>query len=231
LTWASWLLPELREVIRKGDFLQADDLARRMQGPGRTESYQPLGWLDWHYAAGSRGDGYGRELDLAQAIATTRYQGGGGRVELSAFVSAPANVLVASATGGGPLASPSFTIPQPGVHVSEFDEGGARWLVATGRVPAHVVPNYVDRHPAIVYADDEPDQDGTVAAGMGFAVAVAVQRTTSGEVRLIASAAGGFRGFDQRPSADLTALAEQARGQVASALTSSTQERSPDGSA
>ncbi|MFG6199841.1 glycosyl hydrolase family 95 catalytic domain-containing protein [Nonomuraea sp. JJY05] len=220
----SRLLPELREVIRKGDFLQADALARRMQGPGWTESYQPLGRLDWCYAAGSRGDAYGRELDLAHAIATTRYHGDSGPVELSAFVSAPANVLVASATGDGPLALPSFTSPHPGVHVSEFDADGARWLVATGRVPAHVVPNYVDRHPATVYADDEPGQDGTVAAGMGFAVAVALQRTASGEVRLIASAAGGFRGFDQRPSADLAALAEEARGHVASALTSSTQE-------
>lgn len=224
----SGLLPELREVIRKGDFVQADALARRMQGPGWTESYQPLGCLDWRYAADSRVDGYGRELDLAHAIATTRYHGGGGLVELSAFVSAPANVLVASVTGGGPLVLPSFTSPHPGVQVSEFDEqfdlGGARWLVATGRVPAHVLPNYVDQHPAIVYADDEPDQDGTVAAGMGFAVAVALQRTTSGEVRLIASAAGGFRGFDQRPSADLAALAEEARGHVASALSTSTAE-------
>ncbi|MET7337700.1 glycoside hydrolase family 95 protein [Nonomuraea sp. NPDC005650] len=218
------LLPELREVIRKGDFVQADGLARRMQGPGWTESYQPLGRLDWHYATTGQADDYGRELDLAQAIATTRHRGDGGPVELSAFVSAPAGVLVASVTGAEPLAPPSFTSPHPGVQVSEFDEGGTRWLVATGRVPAHVLPNYVDQQPAIVYADDEPDQDGTVAAGMGFAVAVALQRTSSGEVRLIASAASGFRGFDRRPSADLAALAEQARGPVASTLARSTAE-------
>jgi alpha-L-fucosidase 2 len=220
----SGLLPELREVIRKGDFVQADDLARRMQGPGWTQSYQPLGRLDWRYAGDAHGDDHSRELDLAHAVTTTRYRGGEGLVELSAFVSAPDNVLVASVTGGGPLTLPSFTCPHPGGHVSEFDEGGTRWLVATARVPAHVLPNYVDQHPAIFYADDEPDQDGTVAAGMGFAVAVAVQRTTTGEVRLIASAAGGFRGFDQRPSADLAALAEKARGHVASALTSGTAE-------
>ncbi|GAA4671820.1 hypothetical protein Prum_074860 [Phytohabitans rumicis] len=220
----SRLLPSLRQTLRSGQFLDADVLARQMQGPGWTQSYQPIGWLDWRYAADGDVEGYRRELDVADAVATTSYRNAGGPVEVVSFVSAPAGVLVVSVTGAGaridPVELPRFTSPHPSVEVAEQEA----WLVATGRAPAHVLPNYVDREPAVVYADDVPSPDGTVAAGMGFALVVAVQRAGADEVRLIVGAASGFRGYDQRPSADLAAITERARGRVSAALATGTAE-------
>ncbi|MGI5132185.1 glycosyl hydrolase family 95 catalytic domain-containing protein [Pseudonocardia sp. CA-107938] len=203
-------LPALRAAVHDGAFTTADALARQLQSPGWTQAYQPLGSLLWHYGPAADGS-YQRELHLADAVATTSY----GPVELAAFVSAPAGVLVCTATADAelPLALPRFLHVHPTAVTTE-----PGWLVATGRAPAVALPDYVDREPAVVYADDEPGPDGTVPAGMGFAVVVAVQRVGPGEVRMIVSAECGHRGFDQRPSADVDALAAVARERVAAAL-------------
>ncbi|MFI9847350.1 glycosyl hydrolase family 95 catalytic domain-containing protein [Nonomuraea sp. NPDC051941] len=206
---AGELLPELRQAIRERDHLRADQLARSLQGPGYTQSYQPLGWLEWGYAADRPLDGYLRELDLAEAVTTTTY----GPVRVESFVSAPDAVLVMSATGGDEVAAPAFRSEHPTMEIEQREEKGVHWLVATGRAPAHVLPNYVDAEPAVVYATEE---------GMGFAVAVAVHRTGPGEVRLIAAAASGFRGYDQRPSTDRRSIAAEAEQRVARALSTET---------
>ncbi|WP_188196883.1 glycoside hydrolase family 95 protein [Nonomuraea sp. SYSU D8015] len=211
---AGSLLPELRRAIRERDHLRADELARSLQGSGYTQSYQPLGWLEWEYAPDRQLDGYIRELDLAEAIASTAY----GPVRVESFVSAPDGVLVMSVTGGDEVTLPAFVSEHPTVEVAQREAHGVRWLVATGRAPAHVLPNYVDREPAVVYAADESGGTETVPAGMGFAVVVAVHRAAPGEVRLIAAAASGFRGFDRRPSAEPRSIAAEAEQRVARAL-------------
>lgn len=224
----STLLPELRRAITEQDHLHADELALAMQGPGYTESYQPVGRLEWRYAADQPINDYRRELDVAEAVATTAYDTPAGPVRMQSFVSQPDGVLVVTVTGGGSAAADAvaltFGSDHPTVKVIRRQDDDTRWLTATGRAPSHVLPNYVDRHPAIFYADDEPGEDGTVAAGMGFAVVAAVQRTGPQETRLIASVASGFRGYDQRPSADLAAIAEQARRRVQRATATGTAE-------
>ena len=72
------------------------------------------------------------------------------------------------------------------VHV--LDRATAR-LVATARVPVNVVPNYVNTSSAITYVADAPDANGTVAAGMGYAVVAALAADPAGGLRLIASGA------------------------------------------
>ncbi|MEU5106126.1 glycoside hydrolase family 95 protein [Streptomyces sp. NPDC021354] len=212
------LLPQLREAIRAEDNVRAEKLAQAMMGPGWTESYQPLGWLEWHYADTSDATGYHRRLNLADAVATTGYGPAGAEAEMSSFVSAPDNVLVVTVTGPGAASHPVLpTFVSPHLVTTATPRPGL--LVATGRVPARVLPNYVDEEPAVVYGEDEPDGAGTVAAGAGFAVAVAVERTGPEELRLIAAAAGGFRGYDRRPGADLAALARSAEETVTRALT------------
>jgi alpha-L-fucosidase 2 len=213
------LLPALRDAVRGGDFTTADSAARDMQGPGWTQSYQPLGWLEWGYAVDEEHGDYYRELDLARAVATTAGRSTGGNFQVDCFVSAPAGVLVASATGSAlRIGSTRFVCPHPATEVIEFGDDEERWLVATGRAPCQVYPNYVQRDPAVFYADDRPDADGTVAAGMGFAVAIVMQRSGPEKTRLLASAATGFRGYDQRPSADLPAIAAAAKHRLSAAV-------------
>jgi alpha-L-fucosidase 2 len=190
------LLPELRGALLAGDYLRADELAKKMQGKRWTQSYQPLGGIELRYAD-DNGGGYQRRLDLAEAVATST----AGVARLESFVSYPDGVLVARAIGAGVLdigaATLGYAGPHPGTEVSLTEIDGVRWLVASGRVPDNVVPNYVESDgEAISYAVDPPDANGTVAAGMGFAVVAALVADPAGGLRLVASAASGFRGYE-----------------------------------
>jgi alpha-L-fucosidase 2 len=216
------LLVELREAIRARDYLRADEIGRRMQGKRWTQSYQPLGAIEWTYA-GDEASGYARRLDLSEAVASSAYGG----VRLESLVSHPDGVMVALATGDGVRSSTgariAFLSPHPNTDVSVTEDAGVRWLTATARVPALVVPNYVKASEAVTYGTDAPDADGTVAAGMGYAVVAAIAADPAGGLRLIASAASGYRGHDQRPSADIAALVAEAKARVTAALAMSTE--------
>lgn len=215
------LIPELRDAIGRRDYLKADELGRALQGKSWTQSYQPLGAIELTYADRDA-TGYTRRLDLAEAVASSTY----GKVSLDSFVSHPDGVLVAVAAGQGvhslDKAKIAFDAPHPDTQISLSEERGTVWLVATARVPVHVLPNYTPGDDPIRY--DTPAADGTVAAGMGYAVVAALHRdSATGSLRLIASAASGYRGHDQRPSADFGALVLEARGRVAAALEKSTE--------
>ncbi|WP_205324700.1 glycoside hydrolase N-terminal domain-containing protein [Glycomyces sp. YM15] len=204
------LLAEVRSAIASGDHDLADRLARAIQGEGWTESYQPLGRLRWHWGGGETAGPYLRRLDLAQAI--TRVETSVSAME--AYVSAPDGVLVAEAEGPGetPIGL-GFESPHSGVEVSTWEAEGVEWLIAVGRAPSLVLPNYVEEDDAVQYGQDSPGADGTVAAGMGWAVAAAQVGK-----RIVVSAASGFRGHRERPSADFARLAEAAKSRVRAAL-------------
>ncbi len=211
------LVPKLREAIRQGDYLAADELGRALQGKRFTQSYQPLGAIELTYAGGEA-DGYRRRLNLAEAVAGTSYSG----VRLDSFVSHPDGVLVAVATGAGisraDNANIAFVAAHPDTEISISEEAGTVWLVASARVPAHVLPNYREGADPVVYDTEPPATDGTVAAGMGYAVVAALHLDEQRNLRLIASAASGYREYDRRPSADFAALVLEARSRVAAAL-------------
>lgn len=223
---AAHLVTELRQAIGRGDYLRADELGRALQGKAWTQSYQPLGAIEFGYADDDAAE-YQRRLDLAQAVASTVH---GGRAEsaaqLDSYVSHPDGVLVAVASGRGVRsvaeATLTFRAAHPATDVSISEEHGTLWLVATARVPVHVLPNYVPAEDPVRYDDAEPAADGTVAAGMGYAVVAALHRDGD-KLRLIASAASGFRGHDTRPGADFAALVLEARDRVAKALEQSTE--------
>lgn len=204
-------LAELRAAIAAGDHLTADKLARELQAPGWTESYQPLGRLSWRWGRADESGPYRRRLDLASA--TARVGTGSGSME--AYVSAPDGVLVAEADGAETLpdAALDFRSPHP-VDVTVSTEDGVEWLVAVGRAPSRALPNYITDDDALEYDAAAPDDDGLVDAGMGWAVVAAV----TGDRRLVASAASGFRGAGERPSADLPALVVEAQARVRAAL-------------
>ncbi|MCF4121340.1 glycoside hydrolase family 95 protein [Antribacter sp. KLBMP9083] len=202
---------DLRAAVAAGDHARADRLARELQAESWTEAYQPLGRLRWRWGQDGEPASYRRQLDLASA--TTRIDAGAESME--AYVSAPDGVLVAVAHGAGePLViDVEFDSPHP-VDVTSFSSGGVDWLVAVGRAPSRALPNYVAAADAVEYDRAAPGADGTVDAGMGWAVAAAV----TSDRRLVATAVSGFRGARERPSADLEALAEEATARVRAAL-------------
>lgn len=222
------LIPELREAIRGRDYLRADELGRALQGQSWTQSYQPLGAIELTYGDDVLVADYARRLDVSEAVASSSYSGAAGSASVESFVSHPDGVLVAIAAGQGvhPLerARIAFHSPHPDTQIFLSEEHGTIWLVATARVPVHVLPNYTSGDDPVRYDTAAPAEDNTVAAGMGYAVVAALHRdSATGSLRLIASAASGYRGHDQRPSADFATLVLEARGRAAAALEKSTE--------
>ncbi|WP_432562234.1 glycosyl hydrolase family 95 catalytic domain-containing protein [Kineococcus sp. SYSU DK003] len=226
---AAHVLPDLRAAVAAGDHHRADELALQVHADGWTESYQPVGRLTWRYDPSAEDqtaapEGYVRDLDLANALSRSRYRRAGVDRELETFVAPGVSVLVASAGwDGDALPAVEFTSPHPlPLHRVEEVDGGTL-VLAAGRVPATVVPNYVPDDDPVRYAGDVPDADGTVARGGGFAVAALV-RADGSAARLTATVVTGFRGWRERPSADLEELVRQAREQVLAAADVATAE-------
>ncbi|SMQ74149.1 glycoside hydrolase N-terminal domain-containing protein [Agreia sp. VKM Ac-1783] len=208
-------LGSLRDAVREGEWARAEELAMRMQSDGYTQSYEPLGFIDWAYGDAASG-GYSRSLDLARAAATVAYDTAGGRIEVETFVSATEQVMVMEVSQPTRSDSaPAFHSPHSVRHERVPLGGGEYVDIATGRAPARVLPQYLGDVPdAVVYDAGEPDADGLVDAGMGFAVGILVQTretpgATGSTTRILVAAADGFRGRSERPSADGAALSEQ----------------------
>jgi len=221
-------LPQLRDaLLKQEDYGRADALARQMQGL-YTESYLPLGDViitqDFKGAAPTS---YRRELDIRQAIATTRFTVGGVTYTREVLASAPGQVLLvrlrASRRGALTLDIAARSL----LHYQKTVGQEGNELVVTAKAPARVDPNYYNvkgRQP-IEYTDT------TGCNGMRFQYRVKavaqggqVRADTAGlhirqatEVVLYVAAATSFNGFDKCPDKegkDENALAHGAMAQA-----------------
>ncbi|MBI1257020.1 MAG: glycoside hydrolase family 95 protein [Chloroflexi bacterium] len=211
------VLPEVRRLIFEERYAEANVLAQQMQG-GYTESYQPLGdvLLDFPFATDDTVSAYYRDLDLDRAVATTRYTVDGATYTREVFASFPDQVVVTRVTCDQP-GKLNFAARLDSLHPYKTHSANENTLILQGRVPAHVVPSYLNVENPISYRDDE---------GMGFEVQLCVL-PTGGTVTadggslnisgadsalLLLSAATSFAGFDKSPAQegkDASALASQ----------------------
>lgn len=150
---AQTLLPELRQLLAQGAYLEADRLSKRMQGPW-SESYLPMGGLLLHFPGHSTAvNNYVRQLDLDTAIALVQFEVEGAIFRREAFCSAVDQVLAIH-----------MTISQPGrlAFMAALD-GPLRHSITphgsglrlSGQCPAHVEPNYVPSEQPIRYQDED----------------------------------------------------------------------------
>lgn len=196
-------LPLVREALNEEDYGKAAALLKNMQG-NYTESYAPLGDLIINQRFEGEASDYSRDLNLGNAIATTRFNAGGVAYSREIFASAPDQVIVVRLNAGKKgaldfdfsLASPlPFTVSTEGDHT----------LVMDGRAPAHADPNYYNDEPVpVVYRDD---------AGMRFRLLAkviakdgkvtidgqSVNVSGASQAVLLLSAATSFNGFDKDP--------------------------------
>jgi alpha-L-fucosidase 2 len=153
------VLPAVRRLIAKGNYVEAHELARQMQGP-YCESYQPLGNLVLRSDAGPV-EGYRRELNLRTAIAGTRYRLGDSTLTREAFASTPDQVIVVRLSCDAPgQISLIATLDSP--HPHTVAPRATSSLLLQGKGPAHVAPEFYDVDPPVIY-----EQDG---GGLTFAV-------------------------------------------------------------
>lgn len=202
-------LPQVRKALDAADYEQAATLTKNMQGL-YTESYEPLADLLIRQPVAGQPTGYYRDLDVANALATTRFTVDGVTYTRETFVSAPDQVIVVKLTASqaGKLAF-FATLRSPLRY--KLAVAGNRELALTGKAPAHTDPSYVQNTPNPVnYADT------TGCRGMRFALRMRVvsgngriTTDTAGlhvsgatEVVLLLSAATSFNGFDKCPDRD-----------------------------
>jgi alpha-L-fucosidase 2 len=89
---AARLLPKVRRLVFEGRYAEADQVCKGMMGPD-TASYQPLGDLHLHFEPCGEPSAYRRELDIADAVATTTFTVGGREFTREAFASHPDQVI------------------------------------------------------------------------------------------------------------------------------------------
>ena len=199
------LLAELRAaVLERRAYAEADALALRLQG-SFNEAYQPLGWLTVDVDGAAGPHNYERSLDISGGVATVRYEVGDSLYEREAFVSVPhrAFVMHFRVIGPGTL-DLEVALGSPHPSVSARDDDGTLWL--EGKAPAHVVPHYWPKEPAVVY---DPRSGLRFAAGLALKVEGGVVQPALGgalrvegaeAVTLSLSAATGYTGYDLRRS-------------------------------
>jgi alpha-L-fucosidase 2 len=213
-------LAELRRlVLEQEDYVAADALCKRMQGP-YNESYLTMGNLAVRMEHPPDVDLYRRELDLDTGIVRTAYQVDKIDYTREVFASAPDQVIVlrianvnrSPMTLGIGMECPLHS------KMTATDDGMVR---LTGKAPAHVEPNYVRSANPIVYDDAE-------GKGMRFEAAVQVVaeggtvRATPRELRiegaravtLIVAVATGFRGFESAPDRSAEGIATDCRARL-----------------
>ncbi|MVN23040.1 glycoside hydrolase family 95 protein [Mucilaginibacter arboris] len=203
------LLLAREALFKEENYTKASALTRKMQGV-YSESFEPLGDLMINQdLKGATPTDYYRDLNIRDALATTRFTVNGTVFTRQIFVSAPDQVIVIHLTTSKPgelnfKASTKSVLKFENISISNNE------IAMKGRAPAHVDPTNVkyNKEP-IIYADS------TSCRGMRYKLLVkaagngTIVSDTSGisvknasDVTLYLSAATSFNGFDKCPDSD-----------------------------
>ncbi|HSC55079.1 MAG TPA: glycoside hydrolase family 95 protein [Phnomibacter sp.] len=210
---AASYLPQIRKLLLEGDdYAQAIPLAKKMQGLF-TESYMPLGDLiirqtlpDTNYS------NYYRDLDIKNALSTTRFSSHGVQFTRQVFSSAPDQVIMVklSASKAGQL---NVWVSSKSLLRYTHSSIGNSELIMKGKAPSHVDPSYykIKKEPIIW-----DDTTGNRCSNMRFEYIIkavptggTMQADSAGisiknatEIVLYISAATSFNGFDKCPDSE-----------------------------
>lgn len=198
------VLPEVRRLLFDGQYLEADQLCKQLQGPF-NQSYQPLGDLYLDFDSHLDPSAYQRMLDLDTAIASVTYTLGDANFTREVFVSAPDQVLVVRISCDQ-SARISFSARLGSLlqhNVQPLDHTG---LTLTGRCPIHVEPSYRQSAEPIMY--DHMHGEGmtfamhlraVIEGGQLLAEAQALRVEHADTVTLYLTAATSFNGYNRSP--------------------------------
>ncbi len=201
-------LQPLREALFSREYDKAITLAKKMQGIF-SESFLPLGdiLIRQSFSSGQPVSYY-RDLDIRDAVATTKYTVAGIQYIREVFVSAPDKVMV--------IRISADKKKQLNIQVAARSQLKYRsvffkdMLTLKGKAPAHAEPSYYRKSPSIVY------EDTAHCRGMRFELMVRattvdgeIHTDTSGihvsgasEIVFYVTAATSFNGYDKCPDSD-----------------------------
>lgn len=203
------VLPELRRLLFDGEYAQADQLSKQMQGPF-TQSYQPLGDLYLDFDDQPTPVTYRRELDLDTAIASVFYTIGDANFTREVFASAPdqAIMLRMSCDQPGRISFSAWLGSLLEYSVQPLDQAG---LTLSGRCPRHVEPNYRQSPEPVIYDHDHASGEGmrfvihlraAVEGGQLLVGTDTLRIDHANAVTLYLTAATSFNGYARSPGRD-----------------------------
>src|SRR5690606_1193150 len=131
-----------RQEALKGNSAAANDLLKKVQGY-YSESYLPLGDLkiSQQYNSNAEPSAYYRDLDIANAIATTKFTIDGIEYTRQVISSAPDQVIVIRLTSSKP-GQLNFNVSTNSVVRFRNEVISSSEIAMKGKAPAHVEPNY-----------------------------------------------------------------------------------------
>ncbi|MAU09870.1 MAG: alpha-L-fucosidase [Anaerolineaceae bacterium] len=203
---ARTVLPEVRRLVLEGDYVAANELSKKMQGL-YVQSYQPMGnlYLSLDLPTDAQPDAYYRDLNLDEALTTTRFEVDGVTYTQTVFASVPDQIIAIRLIASQP-GSISFSARLDSELHYAVEAGDADTLILKGKAPAHVEPSYLfDKPDPIIYNDEEGmrfeihlkamTDGGSISSD---ADGLHVKQTNS--VMLLVSAATSYNGYDHSPA-------------------------------
>ena len=203
-------LQPLREALFKRDYATADSLAHKMQGLF-SESYMPFADLAIKQVfKNNTATEYYRDLNIADAIATTKYTVDGVNYKREVFSSAPDKVMVIRISADKPR--------QLNIHLSAKSqlrfhvEADKEVLVLKGKAPSHVEPSYYNPKRELVVYDDTSGCNGMRFELQAKAVSKdgnivtddsGIYVSNASEIIVYIAAATSFNGYDKFPDKDV----------------------------
>jgi alpha-L-fucosidase 2 len=206
---ASKHLQEVRDALFAEDYEKAEKLTKQLQGL-YSEAYQPLGDLILKQKFTGNVTDYYRDLNIENAISTTRFKVGNTEFSREFFISAPAQAMIFKFTSSkkGDL---DFLVSPKSLHPIMKSLIDRNQIVIRGKTPAISTPSYVNgkRFP-VTYTDS------TNCKGTRFDWRFVLQSTdgqssidTSGyhvwdasEAVFVLTVASSFNGFDKCPDSE-----------------------------
>ncbi|MDQ6815466.1 MAG: glycoside hydrolase family 95 protein, partial [Bacteroidota bacterium] len=201
-------LSQVREAVFNGDYKKASDLSKKMQGV-YSESYLPLADLMIRQNIGATAaQSYYRDLNIHDAVATTRFTANGIAYTRQIFSSAPDQVIVIRLTADK-LNSLNLKVSAKSALRYNNTVVGDNILALKGKAPSRADPSYTNyaRNP-IAYDDSASSCKGmryellTKAINKGGSIKAdtsGITITNASEVILLLSAATSFNGYDKCP--------------------------------
>jgi alpha-L-fucosidase 2 len=209
---AKSFLPQIRKALLVDkDYTKANELTKKMQGLF-SQSYLPLGDVKiMQDFQGKKPTDYYRDLNLTDAIATTRFKIDGVVYSREVFASAPDNVILIRISASKKAAL-TFDVlaSSPLKYKLSLNTNE---LIVSGKAPSNVNPTYYnpEGQEAIVQTDatgcsgmryqyriKAVSKDGKISTSSSAGIHV----SNATEVLLYIAAATSFNGFDKCPDED-----------------------------
>ncbi len=218
-------------LLKEENYAKAYEYTKKMQGY-YSESYLPMAdWFIHQALTDTSTTGYYRDLDIGNAMATTRFTSNGTVFTRQVISSAADQVIVLHLTASRP-GQLNVSTGLGGLLALKKTVVDNSELLVKGKAPAHLEPSYIKSDKPMA-----PD-DTTGCRGMRFEMLLkvlhtggTVQADSSGitiknatEATLFLSAATSFNGFDKCPDAQGKDEHALASGYLAAAVKQSWQQ-------